>query len=324
MMIPSPLVGVSRELSEIRSVIRKISHYDNYVLVRGESGSGKELVARWIHALSARKNGPFVAVNAGAFPGELIESEIFGYEKGAFTGAEIRKPGKIEIAGGGTFFLDEIGDLPLHLQVKLLRVLQERSFERLGGVEQIDADVRFLAATHRDLESMIRLGDFREDLYYRLNVITINIPPLRERPEDIRYIARYFIRSSLGYIPRIEEAVFEYLEEFSWYGNIRELFNNLQRVLIFMPDGDEITLKDAKGHIRPSALPREVRGDPVFTMEYKQALREFKRNYIHMKLRKNNWHQAATAKEIGMDRTYLSKLIRELNIERFSKDDGRK
>jgi transcriptional regulator with PAS, ATPase and Fis domain len=297
-------------------MIRRVASFENTVLIRGPSGAGKEVAARWIHYLSSRRECPFVAVNAGAFPEKLIESEIFGYEKGAFTGAEGRKPGKIETAEGGSFFLDEIGDLPLPLQVKLLRVLQEKSFERLGGVDSLEADVRFVAATHRDLESMISEGLFREDLYYRLNVITLTIPPLHERPEDIPPLVRYMIRRELGFVPDIEPAFFDYLQDFQWRGNIRELSNNIQRVLIFYKGEGPLCLDDVKEHIHPMAILPEQVNSELYALPFKEAQQEFKKKYIRYRLEKNRWNQRKTAHEMGIQPSYLSRLMKELDLSR--------
>ena len=316
---PLPLIGVSDALRDVRKLIRRVAAFENTVLIRGPSGSGKELAARWIHYLSKRREKPFVAVNAGAFPDKLIESEIFGYEKGAFTGAEGRKPGKIEIAQGGSFFLDEIGDLPLPLQVKLLRVLQEKTFERLGGISPLEANVRFIAATHRDLEEMITEGLFREDLYYRLNVIMISIPPLNERREDIPYLVRFIIRQELGYIPEIEDELMTTLQGFEWYGNIRELYNNIQRMLIFYPGEGPLRLKDVEEHIRPMHFLPAHKDTELFTLPFKAAQREFKKKYIRFRLEKNNWAQNKTAGEMGVQPSYLSRLIRKLGLDEKKK-----
>ncbi|HPE29002.1 MAG TPA: sigma-54 dependent transcriptional regulator [Candidatus Mcinerneyibacteriales bacterium] len=312
---PLALIGVSPALRDVRKLIRRVASFDNTVLIRGPSGSGKELAARWIHYLSRRREKPFVAVNAGAFPEKLIESEIFGYEKGAFTGAETRKPGKIETAEGGSFFLDEIGDLPLPLQVKLLRVLQEKTFERLGGVTPLEADVRFIAATHRDLEEMISQGLFREDLYYRLNVITITIPPLNERREDIPYLVRFIIRQELGTIPEIDDDLMAALQEFEWHGNIRELYNNIQRILIFYPGEGPLRLDDVREHIRPMHLLPAHKDTELFTLPFKDAQQEFKRRYLRFRLEKNHWMQRKTAREMGIQPSYLSRLIKELGLD---------
>ncbi len=231
------LVGRSRAMQEVYKAIGRVAATDATVLIRGESGTGKELVARAIVAHSRRAERPFQVINCVAIPENLLESELFGYEKGAFTGAAQRRIGKIEQANGGTVFLDEIGDMPCGVQAKVLRLLQERSIERLGGRETIGVDVRILAATNRDLEAALREGRFREDLYYRLNVVTIPLPPLREHPEDIPILAEHFLRrfaAELGAVnPGITAAALEELRRRPWPGNVRELANVLQKALIF-------------------------------------------------------------------------------------------
>lgn len=233
------LVGKSKEIQEIRRMIQQVAPTDANVLVLGESGTGKEVIASNVHYLSNRKSGPFIPVNCGAIPGELLESELFGHEKGAFTGAVSSRKGRFELAQGGTLFLDEIGDMPLQMQVKLLRVLQERTYERVGGTKPIDCDVRIIAATHRNLESMITSGDFREDLYYRLNVFPIENPSLRERKEDIplllqEIISRFEARE--GKSVKFTEEALNSLMEHQWAGNVRELSNLVERMVILYPN----------------------------------------------------------------------------------------
>jgi formate hydrogenlyase transcriptional activator len=233
---------------------RRVAATDTTVLIRGETGTGKEGLARAIHEFSPRLAAPFVAVNLGALPESLVESELFGHEKGAFTGAVARQAGKLELADGGTLFLDELGDVPLAVQVKLLRALEERAFTRLGGAEPVHVDVRILAATHRPLEELVAAGSFRADLFYRLAVFPLVLPPLRARSEDLRPLARYFAARHAARMnrrpPRIPEAVFRSLEAHSWPGNVRELENVLERALILSP-GDELVLPPFEG-----TLPR--------------------------------------------------------------------
>ncbi len=229
-------IGVSKEMKQVFNLIRKYATNDYPVLIIGETGTGKELTARAIHERSQRADKPFVAVNCGAIPDNLLESELFGYEKGAFTGAHKRKIGKIEYANGGTLFLDEIGDMPLNMQAKLLRFLEDLSFTRVGGNETIFADVRIIAATNVDLEKAVEEGRFREDLYYRLNVLTIKLPPLRERPEDILVLAKYFLnkysnevgKKIKGFSKDAEEALLSY----KWPGNVRELINVIRKAVV--------------------------------------------------------------------------------------------
>ncbi|GAB3034823.1 sigma-54 dependent transcriptional regulator [Bowmanella dokdonensis] len=233
------LIGKSPGIQLVRHMIEQVAPTDANVLVLGESGTGKEVVARNVHYLSNRKDGPFIPVNCGAIPGELLESELFGHEKGAFTGAVSSRKGRFELAEGGTLFLDEIGDMPLQMQVKLLRVLQERSYERVGGTKPIQCNVRVIAATHRDLESMINDGKFREDLYYRLNVFPIESPPLRERQEDIPLLLQELVTRALnegGRTLKFTEGALTSLMEHHWAGNVRELSNLVERLLILYPD----------------------------------------------------------------------------------------
>lgn len=234
------LVGQSDSIKHVRKLIEQVAHTDASVLILGESGTGKEVVARNIHALSARSGKPFVPINCGAIPGELLESELFGYEKGAFTGAITSRQGRFELANGGTLFLDEIGDMPLPMQVKLLRVIQERCFERVGSNRSIDVNVRIIAATHRNLEQAIADGKFREDLYYRLNVFPIEMPPLRSRKGDIPLLFNELIyrvegenRPGVRLLPDAMEA----LSRYDWPGNVRELANLVERLTILYPNG---------------------------------------------------------------------------------------
>jgi PAS domain S-box-containing protein len=246
------IIGSSGSLNEALLIAEKASHTTSTVLIRGESGTGKELIAKAIHHHSSRKAKPFVRVNCAAIPENLLESELFGYEKGAFTGAVKNKPGKFLLADSGTIFLDEIGDMPKNMQVKLLRVLQEKEFESVGGIETHKVNVRVLAATNRNLEDMLKSGDFREDLYYRLNVITIALPPLRDRKEDINLLTEYFIKklsaSLHKNIIQIDNDAIQYLQDYSWPGNIRELQNIIERALNLC-DNNSITLKDLPFYI---------------------------------------------------------------------------
>jgi DNA-binding NtrC family response regulator len=231
------LVGAGPAMTEVKTLIHSLSESDVPVLIRGESGTGKELVARSIHEASRRSDGPFIAINCAAIPDTLLESELFGYQKGAFTGASKRKLGHFQIAGGGTLFLDEIGDLPVSLQAKLLRVLENKRVTPLGGESEIDIDIRLITATNRPIEDDIRDGRFREDLYYRINVFPIHLPPLRERLEDIRDISRHLL-SSLGRNPEdLSEKGLKALLMHEWPGNVRELKNVLERATIVKPTG---------------------------------------------------------------------------------------
>ena len=235
------LVGVSSCVHAVRKLILQVAPSNSTVLLLGESGTGKEVIARGVHDCSARANGPFVPVNCGAIPGELLESELFGHEKGAFTGAVTSRKGRFELAEGGTLFLDEIGDMPLEMQVKLLRVLQERTFERVGATKALQCDVRIVAATHQRLEQKVEDGSFRMDLFYRLNVFPIDVPPLRDRSADISLLANRFIQlfeeDQRGSIRLMPDAL-EHLEAYAWPGNVRELGNLVERLTILHPDSD--------------------------------------------------------------------------------------
>jgi len=316
---PIPLSGVSNSVKKIRKKIAQISKYDVTVLIQGETGVGKEVVANWIHYLSKRKNEKFVPINAGAIPANLMESELFGYEKGAFTGAKEQKPGKLEAANNGSLFLDEIGELSLNLQVKLLRVIQEKSFHRLGGNKKIEIDVRFIASTNRDLRKMIREKKFREDLFYRLNVISILIPPLRERKEDIPDLVDYFFKEELGFLPEIDQEVYDFFKVQPWYGNVRELINNLKRISIFLKNKEKITLSDAKPHVKNLKIYTEEEKTKFINMSYKKAVEKFRKEYLLSKLDKNNWNQKKTAEEMGIQPSYLSRLIKKYNIKKENK-----
>ena len=232
-------VGVSASTLRVRELVARVSTADATVLIQGESGTGKEVVAKLVHELSDRSSGPFIPINCGAIPGDLLESELFGHEKGSFTGAVAARKGRFELAEGGTLFLDEIGDMPFAMQVKLLRVLQEKSFERVGGIKSIPCDVRIIAATHQNLESKIEENLFRADLYYRLSIFPIEIPPLRERHGDVPALIRAFLKASKtdgrGSIEFSNEAVGQ-LEAYAWPGNVRELSNLIERLMVLYPN----------------------------------------------------------------------------------------
>jgi sigma-54 specific flagellar transcriptional regulator A len=266
------LVGKGRGIQEVRRLIGQVAETDANVLILGESGTGKEVVARAIHELSARSAGPFVPINCGAIPAELLESELFGHEKGAFTGAIAARRGRFELAQGGTLFLDEIGDMPLPMQVKLLRVLQERQFDRVGGGKAVQADVRVIAATHRDLEAMIRTQAFREDLYYRLNVFPIETPPLRDRADDIPLLLQELLNRHAEQhkgIIRLTQRAMESLMQHAWPGNVRELSNLIERLLILYPN-QIVDVADLPGRYR--LLPCEPRDERLTEMDERDAL----------------------------------------------------
>ena len=266
------LVGKGRGIQEVRRLIGQVAETDANVLILGESGTGKEVVARAIHELSARSAGPFVPINCGAIPAELLESELFGHEKGAFTGAIAARRGRFELAQGGTLFLDEIGDMPLPMQVKLLRVLQERQFDRVGGGKAVQADLRVIAATHRDLEAMIRTQAFREDLYYRLNVFPIETPPLRDRADDIPLLLQELLNRHAEQhkgIIRLTQRAMESLMQYAWPGNVRELSNLIERLLILYPN-QIVDVADLPGRYR--LLPCEPRDERLTEMDERDAL----------------------------------------------------
>ena len=322
------LIGNSEAMQRVRSMIDKVAETDATVLVRGESGTGKELVARELHERnSVRRNGSFVAVNCAALPSELIESELFGHEKGAFTGAAARREGKFEQADGGTLFLDEIGDMSANVQAKLLRALEERRIERLGANESIPVDVRIVSATHRPLEQEITNGNFRADLFYRLRVVTVDIPPLRERREDIPLLVETFVRVAAERydLPErgLSQGALKRLLEYSWPGNVRELKNTVDRAVI-MAEGDEITPRDLPDEIT-AGMPvgtitegaEEVDGLRVpFTADFREDRREFERRYISRCLEYTNGNVTRAAEILDMHRQSLQHKLRQLGLGR--------
>jgi DNA-binding NtrC family response regulator len=297
------------------------------VLVRGESGTGKELVAREVHERNTeRSKGPFVAVNCAALPSELIESELFGHEKGAFTGAAARRQGKFEQANGGTLFLDEIGDMSSNVQAKLLRALEERRIERLGGNESIAVDVRIVSATHRPLEQEIAAGNFRADLFYRLRVVTIDIPPLRERREDIPLLAETFTRTAAERyglpLRQVAASALRKLVDYEWPGNVRELKNTIERAVI-MAEGEELRSEDLPDEITPGpqkslASEAAVEGGLAvpFTADFREDRREFERRYIGRCLEHTNGNVTKAAEILGMHRQSLQHKLRQLGLGR--------
>jgi DNA-binding NtrC family response regulator len=322
------LIGASEGMQRVRSMIEKVAETDATVLVRGESGTGKELVARELHERnSVRSDGPFVAVNCAALPSELIESELFGHEKGAFTGAAARRQGKFEQANGGTLFLDEIGDMSANVQAKLLRALEERRIERLGGNESIPVDVRIVSATHRPLEQEIAAGNFRADLFYRLRVMTIDIPPLRDRREDIPLLAETFTRAAAERyglpLRQIAPSALRRLVDYDWPGNVRELKNTIERAAI-MADGEELRSQDLPDEIMPgvekntpdSAGPAEGGLSVPFTADFREDRREFERRYISRCLEHTQGNVTRAAEILGMHRQSLQHKLRQLGLGR--------
>ncbi|HVO91961.1 MAG TPA: sigma-54 dependent transcriptional regulator [Terriglobales bacterium] len=306
------IAGDSEAMRQIMTEARKAAASKATVLLLGESGTGKELVARSIHKWSERRLKPFVAINCAGLAKELLESELFGHEKGAFTGAHQLKKGKLELAHDGTVFLDEIGDLALELQTKLLRALQEREFERVGGTAPIAVDLRIIAATNRDLEGAVKNGAFREDLYHRLNVIALTLPPLRDRKEDIPALASYFLErfaaeTKKGFSAITEEAL-DKLIAYHWPGNIRELANVIERAVV-LGDGPDLTVHHLPTRVvgtRTAAVSNEA--------SYHDAINSYRREIIVRALADAQGNRAAAAKTLGLHRTHLMKLLKALRI----------
>ena len=298
-----PWIGAGEKMAQVRALVQKVAPTPSTVLVTGESGTGKEVIARLIHSLSANPDGPFAAINIGGIPDTLLESELFGFEKGAFTGATDRKRGLLELASSGTLFLDEIGDMPPHLQVKLLRVLQERKIQRLGGTQSIPLNARIIAATNRPLEAMLKEGSFREDLYYRLNVIRIELPPLRERREDIPAFAGFFVeklnREMGRKIQGLDPDALARLRAYDFPGNIRELENRIERAYILCAP-PLITTRDLGDPFTAAARPPK-----------QGRLRDQERELIDRVLAKNGGNRTRAAAELGISRRTLQNKLRE-------------
>ncbi len=313
------IIGSGPGMQRVFETIHKVAETDLTVLVRGESGTGKELVAQALHNRSARKNRPFVAVNCAAISPELVESELFGHEKGAFTGADARRQGRFEAADDGTIFLDEIGDMALETQAKILRVLEERSFERVGGTRPIDVNVRVVAATHRNLEEEVVKGSFREDLYYRLKVVAIELPSLRERSEDVPALAQRFLEEVTERLgrekKRIGEDALAALVKYPWPGNVRELRNVIEQavVLASRPTLEEADL-NLPGDDSSLRSPELGDSDLPFSDAKKRAVGEFERRFLLRALRSNNGNVSRAAESIGMVRQSLQQKIRELGL----------
>lgn len=348
------IIGNSKEVEELRRLIVKIGSSNSSVLILGESGTGKELVAQAVHSCSERLKGRFIPVNCGAIPKDLLESELFGHKRGAFTGAIADKKGRFEMADKGTIFLDEIGDMSLDLQVKLLRVLQERRIDPVGGLNNIPIDVRVIAATHRNIQEEIKSGNFREDLYYRLNVIPIEIPPLRQRRTDIAQLVSYFAKlHSNGRRPvRFVKSSLELLKNYSWPGNIRELSNLIDRFTA-LNDGENVDLTkmslsmipvELRGKVKKlteerqdneppitneddvqEIIPRNSVEDAIYLAQgwqvlpnegvhLKQKLGEIEKNYIKQALEKSQGNVSKTARLLNVQRTTLIEKINKYNL----------
>ena len=338
------IIGNSQEIRDVFGVVEKAATSESTVMIFGESGTGKELIARALHQNSRRERKPFIAVNCGAIPHELLESELFGYEKGAFTGASHTRIGRLELANEGTVFLDEIGDMPAMLQVKLLRVLAEQEIDRLGGSKPVKVNIRFITATHRNLEDEIKEGRFREDLYYRLNIIPIVIPPLRDRQSDIPLLVQHFLKKcneNQGQQAKvISDATIQMLANYSWPGNIRELGNFIERMVV-LSVGDNITPRDLPEKVlgevpRESLPPMEKPGHELSPTEMlqnglkrsffiglpegginlKNAVEAFERGLITEALDKTNWVKNKAAGLLELNRTTLVEKIKKMGLKR--------
>lgn len=331
------LLGSSAAMLELFALVGRVGPCDVNVLITGETGTGKELLARAIHQIGPRSSSPLVAFSCANLPEALVEDELFGHEKGAFTGAIQLRQGRIESANHGTLFLDEIGDLGLGLQPKLLRVLQEKTFERIGSNKMIHADVRLISATNRDLRDMVEQGKFREDLYYRLNVVELRLPSLRERRDDIPVLVHHFIKKSAERFHkkelRVTPSAMKALEQHHWPGNVRELENAIQRAMV-LSDGQTLELSHLPALLRngsPEKLPMQViqNAAPVISNEdhstehesapmnssYEDEMRRFKRGLVLRTLRQNGWRKAESARALGVARGYLHRLINQLDIK---------
>jgi len=314
------MIGSSKLIKELKKQIKIASPTSGWILITGENGTGKELVARSIHHNSRRHDKPFVEVNCAAIPEELIESELFGHEKGSFTGATTQRRGKFDQAHQGTLFLDEIGDMSLKTQAKVLRILQEHKFERVGGNKTIEVDVRVIAATNKDLEKEISEGQFREDLYYRLNVIPFHVPPLRERKTDIPHLATHFLEYFCSKESRetknLDEDAMKAIQEYSWPGNVRELKNLTERLVIMSP-GNTIT----RGQLPQSIFGKQQlastdHGSITLSADtFRSAKEEFEKEFLVQKLEENDWNISRTAEAIEIERSNLHRKIKSYGIE---------
>lgn len=308
-------------MHQIFKLVRRVARSDSTVIINGESGSGKGLIARAIHRNSKRRDKPFITINCGAIPENLLESELFGHVRGAFTGATNSKTGKFELAKGGTVFLDEIGDMSPSLQVKILRVLEEREFEQVGGVKTLCADVRILAATHRNLQQLVEENTFREDLYYRLNVIPVEVPPLKERKSDIPFLASHFLtefnEKSAAEVNGFSTDAMHLLKQYDWPGNVRELRNIVERLVVLK----------GEGIVEPQDLPKNIKGNcdnavPAPSVEISEeginlntAVTEFEKRLILESLNQTNWIKNKAAKLLSLNRTTLVEKIKRYKLQ---------
>jgi two-component system nitrogen regulation response regulator NtrX len=319
------IIGESPAVLSLRDQIQRAAPTNATVLITGENGTGKELAARMTHILSRRSTRPMIEVNCAAIPEELIESELFGHEKGAFTGAYEKRKGKFDSANGGTLFLDEIGDMSHRTQAKILRIIQEQVFERVGGSHPVEVDVRIVAATNKDLQKEIELGTFRQDLYYRLNVIPIFVPPLRDRLEDIPLLIENFAdeiasESALGK-KKIDPRIYPILQKYSWPGNIRELRNFIERLIIMTP-AQVIGPGDLPADFR-NVLHKENGDTAYFSLPtLKEARTFFERDYLLRKLEENGWDISLTAARVGLERTHLHRKMKALGVRKNEHNGG--
>ena len=315
------ILGVSPKIAAVRDLTKTVASVDSTVLIEGESGTGKEVVANAIHYSSPRRDKPFIKISCAAIPETLLESELFGYEKGAFTGAFKRKPGKFELANHGTLFLDEIGDLPQSVQVKLLRVLQEREFERIGGTETIKVDVRIICATNRDLEKEAKEGKFREDLYYRLKVIPVVLPPLRERKEDIPLLSNHFIKhyskKMNKKVTHFSDEAMDYLMDYNFPGNVRELENTVERTIALCPN--QVIEKE----YLPSTVLQNPKKKPQERLgPLQDRMGDFEKNYIIDVLKKAKGNKTKAAEILNISRKNLWEKMRKYNLLGASEDNA--
>ncbi|RMH06297.1 MAG: sigma-54-dependent Fis family transcriptional regulator [Aquificota bacterium] len=310
------IIGNSKAILRVKELVKKVAQTEASVLILGESGTGKELVARSIHELSSRKEGAFVAINCASLPDELVEAELFGYEKGAFTSATQRKPGKLELSHGGTLFLDEIGDLSLRAQAKLLRVLETKEFTRLGGTQVISSDFRLVCASNKDLKEEAKKGNFREDLFHRISVFVIELPPLRERGEDIILLAEYYLDRFLKDYGKpakyLTEGAKEVLLSYEWKGNVRELKNLMERLAI-LHEGVQIDERDIRRLLGVELSTGDL-SSLLLEKDFKKAKREFERLFIERRLKENNYDLKKTAEDMGIDLSNLYRKIRQYEI----------
>jgi two-component system response regulator HydG len=316
--LPTKIIGESQSIRKLRDIIEVIASRDVPVLITGESGTGKELVARSIWELSARSKNDFVAVNCGAIPAELFESELFGYERGAFTGANVAKPGKFEVANNGVIFLDEIGELPKNVQVKLLRVLENSTFERLGGVNPIHVNVRVISATNRSLEDEVKSGNFRDDLYYRINVVKIEVPPLRDRVEDISvlidYFSKFYSKQMQTEYKKFSPKAIEFLKSYPFPGNVRELQNIVRSALIFAK-GNEVEVEDL------SLQVQDVERNYV-KLQIGESLELAEKRFIEATLEYFNGNKTQAAKVLNIGLSTLHNKINQWKENKSGEDQS--